>query len=351
MNMGGIGTDDCPWDPANDEGYWQALLVQGEVPPSPRPSWETENHAEGTPGTDRYTSSESAQEREQDWQASLKAFQEGEVLDLIVIGYNRGGLLVQFGSLKAFVPASHLVGLPRLPSPEDRERAFAAKIGESLALKIIEIDRVRGRLILSERAARQESLEDTLSQIRSGDALKGCVTNIRPFGAFVDLGGIEGLVHVSELAWTRVEHPADMLKLGQEVEVYVINVDKSQRKVALSLKRLQPDPWSLVAARYEVGQIISSTITNVVSFGAFARLNEGIEGLIHISELAEGNFLHPRNVVQEGDEVQARILSMDPTNHRLALSLRQVQSSRCQEADSLPAPLGQADEHPERQSV
>ena len=347
MTMGNIGTDDCPWDPSSDEGYWQALLMQGEGPDPSRPSFIADNQADA----DHFAGGESTQEREQDWQASLKAFQESEVLDLMVIGFNRGGLLVQFGSLKAFVPASHLIGLPRLPSPEDRGRAFAAKIGESLNLKVIEIDRIRGRLILSERAVRQENVADILSQIQSGDERIGHVTNIRPFGAFVDLGGIEGLVHVSELAWTRVEHPADVLELGQEIEVYVISVDAEQRKVALSVKRLQTDPWSLVATRYEVGQIISGTITNVVSFGAFARLDEGIEGLIHISELAEGNFLHPRNVVQEGDEVQTRILSMDPANHRLALSLRQVHSSQYQEQDELHSPLSPADEHSERESV
>jgi len=149
------------------------------------------------------------------------------------------------------------------------------------------------------------------------------VTNLCDFGAFVDLGGVEGLIHISELSWGRVEHPRDVLRRGERVKVYVIDVQPEQGRIALSLKRLQPDPWATMAQRYRVRQIVEGVITNVVDFGAFARVEEGLEGLIHISELAEGNFLHPRNVVREGERV--RVLSVDGSSRRLSLSLRRLE--------------------------
>jgi small subunit ribosomal protein S1 len=166
------------------------------------------------------------------------------------------------------------------------------------------------------------------------------VTNIRPFGVFVDLGGIEGLIHVSELSWGRVGHPSEIVHPGDEVDVYVISIDCAQRKIALSIKRLAPDPWKRAAERYRVGQIVTGVVTNVVSFGAFTRIEEGLEGLIHISELAEGHFLHPRNVVQEGDTVRVRILNIDPDNHRMGLSLRHAgrPTSEVQAAQDVSSP-------------
>jgi small subunit ribosomal protein S1 len=153
------------------------------------------------------------------------------------------------------------------------------------------------------------------------------ISNVTSFGAFIDLGGVEGLVHISEISWDRVRHPGDVLAPGQEVEVYVLGVNPDQERIALSLKRLRPNPWSLAGANYQVGQILEGTVTNVVSFGAFVRLEEGLEGLIHVTELAEGNFLHPRNVVREGDTVKVRVLNIDTANHRLGLSLRQAYSA------------------------
>jgi small subunit ribosomal protein S1 len=150
------------------------------------------------------------------------------------------------------------------------------------------------------------------------------VTNLTSFGAFVDLGGVEGLVHVSELSWDRVRHPRDVLHPGQNVEVCVLGVNQEEGRIALSLKRLRPNPWMDAESRYYEGQLIEGQVTNVVSFGAFVRLEEGLEGLIHVSELAEGNFLHPRNVIREGDLVRVRVLNIDSYNQRLGLSLRQA---------------------------
>jgi small subunit ribosomal protein S1 len=195
-----------------------------------------------------------------------------------------------------------------------------------LKLKVIELDSEEERFILSERVTTDEEQRrvELLSQMQPGKVHQGYVTNLCSFGAFIDLGGVEGLVHISELSWGRVDHPRDVLKRGQAVQVYVLNVDPAEGRVGLSLKRLQPDPWETVEKRYRTGQLIKGTVTNVVNFGAFARIEEGLEGLIHVSELAEGNFLHPRNVVQEGEIVIARVLSIDSRRRRMALSLRQV---------------------------
>ncbi|HID65129.1 MAG TPA: S1 RNA-binding domain-containing protein, partial [Anaerolineae bacterium] len=260
------------------------------------------------------------------WQLAQTSFENGEILELEVMGYNRGGLLVRFSELRGFVPASQLLNSPNHLDDEERRAELAKQVGETLSLKIIDLDRDRNRLILSERAAMSDEEREArlLAKLCEGDILRGRVTNLCAFGAFVDLGGVEGLIHISEMSWGRIGHPSEVVRSGDEIEVYVINVNREEKKIGLSLKRLQPDPWTTVEERYQVGQLVEGVITNVVSFGAFARIEEGLEGLIHISELAEGTFLHPRNVVKEGDVVTARILNIDSANHRLGLSLRQV---------------------------
>jgi small subunit ribosomal protein S1 len=189
---------------------------------------------------------------------------------------------------------------------------------------VIELNAEQNRLILSERAARVQPGEraDILRRLKPGDVASGTVTNLCEFGAFVDLGGLEGLIHISELSWGRVGHPADLLQRGQTIEVYVLEIDRMAGRIALSLKRMRPDPWATVGERYRIGETVVGTITNVVDFGAFACIEEGLEGLIHVSELAEGHFLHPRNVVNEGQQVTARVLSIDSHARRLGLSLR-----------------------------
>jgi len=233
--------------------------------------------------------------------------------------------LVQFRQIQGFVPASQLIELPRELNSQARQMELAGRVGNTLCLRVIELDRSRNRLIFSERAAvYEQEARDILNSLNEGDVCSGRVTSLCGFGAFVDLGGVEGLIHISELSWGRVNHPVQVVQPGDDIEIYVMGVEPEQHRVALSLKRLKPDPWTLVDERYEIGQIIEAEITNVVSFGAFARVDEGLEGLIHVSELAEGNFLHPRNVVKEGERVRACILNIDSANHRLGLSLRQV---------------------------
>jgi small subunit ribosomal protein S1 len=195
-------------------------------------------------------------------------------------------------------------------------------------VKIIEINRKRKRLILSERAAlrlrREEQKAELLETLRPGEVRRGVVSSLADFGAFVNLGGADGLVHLSELSWNRAAKPGDVVAVGQEVEVYVLNVDQERRRIALSLKRLEPEPWATVESRYYVGQLIEGTITRIANFGAFALVNDEIEGLIHISELSEGRINHPQDVVSEGEKHVMRIIRIDPKRRRMGLSLKRV---------------------------
>jgi small subunit ribosomal protein S1 len=322
-----------PWKEPLEETYWKALLsadaanaedtpAKDEGPPEELAAFEREVVKRDAPDEpDSYK----GQARGLDWARAEEMLCTGELIELPVTGYNRGGLLVEFGGLQGFVPASHLFDLPRNLEEDARQIELASYVGETMRFRVIELDRERNRLILSQRLAiSDETVPSLLDGLKEGEIRRGRVTNLCNFGAFVDLGGVEGLIHISEMSWGRINHPADVVRPGDIVEVYVISVNRDQRRIALSIKRLQPDPWSLVEKRYRVGQLVEGTITNVVSFGAFTRIEDGLEGLIHISELAEGNFLHPRNVVREGDRVTVRILSIDGANHRLGLSLRQA---------------------------
>lgn len=311
--------------PQDDEGYWQALLEQGEVAaPWPSAVRPRRPATDGDTGNARLQAERAPEApSSQEWQRFQEAMARGEVLRLPVIGHNRGGLLVNCGSLEGFVPASHLTDLPRQLKPAERLEELARRKGQMLDLYVIEVDPAQKRLVLSQRGPRTVNRpEGTLHSIRPGDVLRGQVTNVCDFGAFVDLGGVEGLVHISEMSWGRVHHPSDLLQPGQEVEVYVLSVDPAQERVALSLKRLHEDPWATVEERYHPGQVVRGVVTNVVDFGAFVKLEEGLEGLIHVSQLAEGEVRDPHDVLHEGEEVMARILHIDGAHRRLGLSLR-----------------------------
>lgn len=317
--------EDAP--PPLEEGYWEALLREGEFAEPVNIQSHSDHSDDNLSFIEIHLNPDDRHEVDpvhKDWEDILEIMEADEVLELPVIGYNRGGLLVEWRSLRGFVPASQLVDFPASEQVTVRRSALADHIGHSLNLRVIELEPEQNRLILSERAASVEAGERAhiLNDLGSGDVISGAVTNLCDFGAFVDLGGLEGLIHISELSWGRVGHPTDMLQRGQEIDVYVLNVDRENARIALSLKRLHPDPWKTVGERYVVGQMVSGTITNVVDFGAFACIEEGLEGLIHVSELAEGHFLHPRNVVSEGQQVEARILSIDSDARRLGLSLR-----------------------------
>ncbi len=318
-----------------DEGWWAAVLQEEESHYTPKRG-----------GTGKLSSP--AGDPTADWQSARHLYEVDDPIELEVVGYNRGGLLVGFHSLQGFVPASHLVNFPNQVTEDERMLALSRKVGMTLKLKVIEYDPAKGRVVFSERAAQAGpgSRQAVLNGLRPGGLVSGVVTNVTDFGAFVDLGGIEGLIHVSEVSWSRVGHPRDVLNCNQTVQVSVLSVDPNQGRVALSLKRLRPDPWANVDQRYILGQVIEGLVTNVVNFGAFVGIEEGLEGLIHVSELADGHFLHPRNVVREGDHVRACIVSIDGPGRRLGLSLRRMNPAPvapAAEADVTPAGLGAAE--------
>jgi small subunit ribosomal protein S1 len=302
-----------------DEGFWQALLQDAEAD-VPAEALERNGAA------DRANGHGAVRPIDQLWEAARKACDGDDVLEVHVTGFNRGGILVDWSGLHGFVPASHILNLPNMTDDAQRRAEFEKRVGQFVKGKIIELDRAHGRFVLSERLAYNDRtrVEILLADLQPGQRRCGVVTTVCDFGAFVDLGGIEGLAHISEISWGRINHPSDVLRSGQNVEVHVMTVDREQRRVALSLKRLYPDPWVSVPQRYQLQQLVEGIVTTVVDFGAFVRLEEGVEGLIHISELAEGNFLHPHNVLHEHDSVCVRVLSVDVSHRRLGLSLRQA---------------------------
>ncbi len=265
--------------------------------------------------------------QEKSWRVLQQKYEAGEVIEAIVKNYNKGGLLVDLDGVRGFVPASQVTEI-RGGDEASKQGDMARLIGMAIPLKVIEINRHRNRLILSERQAIQERRdamkERLIGTLKEGEVRKGRVSSICDFGAFVDIGGADGLVHLSELSWSRVRHPSEVLKIGEEVEVYVLGINEDERKIALSLKRTQAEPWTRVAAQYEVGQLVQGTITQLANFGAFARIQDGIEGLIHVSELSDDRVAHPRNVVKEGDEMTLRIIRIDPQRRRMGLSLRRA---------------------------
>jgi small subunit ribosomal protein S1 len=277
---------------------------------------------------------------EKDWRTAEALLASQEVHTGPIAGFNKGGLIVKVGNVRGFIPASQLSAARRRRSEgETPEQKWGRMVGETTQVKVIEVDRSRNRLILSERAAVKESREAQkdrlLSEIKVGEVRKGHVISLAEFGAFVDIGGADGLVHLSELSWKRVNHPNEILKVGQDVEVVVLNVDRERKRIGLSMKRREDDPWLAIQKKYQVGQLVSATITKLTKFGAFARIEgeDDIEGLIHISELAEGHIDHPKDVVSEGQSVTLRVLKVDPEKRRMGLSLKRVTSAAYAETD------------------
>jgi small subunit ribosomal protein S1 len=265
--------------------------------------------------------------QEKSWRRLQELYEANEVIEAEVTNYNKGGLLVNLDGVRGFVPASQVTEI-RGGDEASKQADMARLIGSSLPLKVIEINRHRNRLILSERQAVQERRdvmkERLIEELHEGEVRKGRVSSICDFGAFVDIGGADGLVHLSELSWSRVRHPSEVLRVGQEVDVYVLGINAQEKKIALSIKRTQAEPWSRVAAAYEVGQLVRGTVTQLANFGAFARIEDGIEGLIHVSELVDDRVTHPKQVVSEGDDLLLRIIRIDPQRRRMGLSLRRA---------------------------
>ncbi|HZU14533.1 MAG TPA: 30S ribosomal protein S1 [Chloroflexota bacterium] len=270
---------------------------------------------------------------ERAWREIEELYQQGAVIEAPVVEHNKGGLIVDVKGVRGFVPVSQVLDLRNVARTDgenqDVSDALAAMAGRRLPLKVIEINRSRNRLILSERAAVQERRtqrkDELMEQLQPGQVRQGVVSNITSFGAFVDLGGADGLVHVSELSYNRVNHPSEVVQVGQQVSVAVLSVDREGKKIALSLKRALPDPWDTVEQNYHIGQVVNATITKLAKFGAFAKVEEGLEGLIHTSELTDRPITEPGQVVQEGQVLPVKIIQVNSQRRRLGLSARQAQ--------------------------
>lgn len=270
---------------------------------------------------------------EKDWERAEALLANQEMFEGEVTAANRGGVIIKLGHVRGFVPASQLSSESQQggssSDEQDVEDRWNHLMGQSLMLKVIDLDRRRNRLILSERLAmrewRRQQKEKLLASLAEGQEFEGVISSIADFGAFVDLGGADGLIHLSELSWSRISHPSEVVKEGQEVKVQILSVDHERKRIGLSLRRLQPQPWDLVEQNYAVGDVVKGKITKLVNFGAFARLDyDGIEGLIHISELSEDRVNHPRDVVAEDQEYDLRIIRIDVDRRRMGLSLKQA---------------------------
>ena len=285
---------------------------------------------------------------ESDWKHAEELLESQDMFTGSVSGFNRGGVIVKIGQVRGFVPASQLSSESQSQQITEGEpdNRWMKLMDTELRMKVIDLDRRRNRLILSERVAirewRREQKEKLLESLEEKSVCEGVVSSLADFGAFVNLGGADGLIHLSELSWGRISHPSEVVSIGEKIQVMVLNVDRERKRIGLSLRRLLPEPWETVPDRYTVGQVVRGIVTKLVHFGAFARLDtDTIEGLIHISELTERRITHPSEVVSEGQELDLRIIRIDTDKRRMGLSLKQVipEEEESVEFDWEPVPL------------
>lgn len=305
--------------PVIDEGWWASVLAE-ESRVSPPPN----RLAGNKPEVGEEAQGEPSEKPAFNWDHIKGLYLNDKIVKLTVTGRNRGGLLVEGDGLYGFVPFSHLVDLAG-KTEVDRERDLEAYLGNALRLKVIECVPEDGRVVFSERAAQSEPgrRAELFHSLHAGQKARGLVTNITDFGVFVDLGGVDGLIHISELSWGRVTHPSQFVKLGEQIDVQVLDLAPERCRVALSLKRLLPNPWLTADRNFPVGSLRSATVTSVLSYGAFARLDEfGVEGLIHTSEIPQAEGKPVREILREGDSVQVRVLHLDAAHQRMGFSMR-----------------------------
>ncbi|MBM2809569.1 MAG: binding domain protein [Chloroflexi bacterium] len=283
---------------------------------------------------------------ERGWRNLQKVFDEAQTIEAEVVDFNKGGLIVHIDGVRGFVPVSQVVDMRQPGGVDESVDARLERMkGRTLALKVIEMNRRRNRLILSQRAAEQErrarDRDQLFDELDAGQTRTGRVTSVCDFGAFVDVGGADGLVHITELSWSPVSHPSQVVQLGDQVEVLILNVDREKKKIALSMKRLRAEPWDEAIQNYSPGQVVTARVTKLATFGAFAEIEPGVEGLIHISELSDERIQHPKSVVHEGDVVTLKILRIEPERRRLGLSLKQAQAdAAAAEAEEMPMVYG-----------
>ncbi|MBI5942808.1 MAG: 30S ribosomal protein S1 [Chloroflexi bacterium] len=308
--------------PVIDEGWWASVLAE-----EGRSSAHTPPRAAGNKPDEREESRVSAADKKPapNWNQVKDLYMRDQIVDLTVTGHNRGGLLVEGSGMYGFVPFSHLVELAGKTENNERDHDLESYVGRMLRLKVIECVPEDGRVVFSERAAQSESGKraELFHALQPGQHVKGVVTNVTDFGVFVDLGGVEGLIHISELSWGRVSHPNQIVKMGSTIDVQVLDLAPERCRVALSLKRMLANPWQHASVEFPEGCVKSATITSVLSYGAFARLDSsGVEGLIHASEIPQAEGVPLKEVLLEGQAVQVRVLHLDAAHQRMGLSMR-----------------------------
>jgi len=306
-----------------DRDYVKSLQVGDHIPVAILRAWGDQ---EGLPV------SLSRGLQQNDWLRAEKLLESGELVECEVVDYNRGGVLVQFGRLNGFVPNSHLGALPSGTRQGRDVDPKADLVGQKLMLAVIEVNQPRRRLVMSKRAADRRRRHELIQGIVEGQVRKGVVRNIVDFGAFVDLGGIDGLIHISELDWKRVERPGDVVSVGDEVEVLVLSVDRERERIGLSRKRVLPDPWTAVTNNLSEGQVVEGRVSSLASFGVFVSVGEGVEGLVHTSEMGD---LAP-DALQPGDLVRVEVLSIDHAQRQIALRLAEPVDSSTDEGSAVP---------------
>jgi small subunit ribosomal protein S1 len=315
--------------PVVDEGWWSSVLAEesriSTHPPVHSAGNRSEVHDDAKLAHGKAEGDASADKKvNTNWEEIKNLYQRDQIIDLLVTGHNRGGLLVEGNGIYGFVPFSHLIDLMGKVEVAERDHDLETYVGRSLHLKVIECVPEDGRVVFSERAAQSEpgKRSELFHALQPGQCVKGVVTNVTDFGVFVDLGGVEGLIHISELSWGRVSHPTQIVKMGSTIDVQVLDLAPERCRVALSLKRLLQNPWQNAATEFPEGCVKSATITSVLSFGAFARLDAGVEGLIHASEIPEADSKPIKEILSEGQTVQVRILHLDSAHQRMGLSMR-----------------------------
>jgi small subunit ribosomal protein S1 len=310
-----------------DDAYRAGLKVGDRVPVAVLKTWGL---------GDGIVVSINKGQQQQDWLRARELSESEEVIEAEVASVNRGGVLVRFGRLQGFVPNSHLVSVPRSSRGDRLRETKAGLVGRTLSLTVIEVNQRKRRLVLSERVANRHKRKQLLQELTKGEVRTGTVCNLVDFGAFVDLGGIDGLIHISELKWQHVEHPSEVLSVGEKVDVYVLDVDRERERIGLSRKRLLPDPWYEMTENLEKGSAVKGTLTSVVDFGAFADLGKGIEGLVHISEMPDQELTHA--VLEPGSLVAVSVLEIDQGQRRIALRMHEADSAPVDEAVEMLTP-------------
>jgi len=305
--------------PVVDDGWWESVLADEQkfTPAHVKPVLHVNADEEETK-----TASETKIDPV-DWDSVKQFYKNDRIIEMKVTGHNRGGLLVEGDGLSGFVPLSHLIEMAGREKEDERVQSLEEYLGRDLKVKVIECVPEDERIIFSERAALSEPGKrvELFHTLASGMQVAGTVTNITDFGVFIDLGGVEGLIHISELSWGRVAHPSQLVQLGEEIEVQVLDISAERCRVALSRKRLLPNPWENAVTEFPEGKIVSATVSNVLSYGAFASLDVGVEGLIHATEMPLGEGQTPRDILTAGQRLQLRVLHVDPGHQRLGFSM------------------------------